>query len=367
MSDKFSIDSHKLIYHPARVAQWLESKNDWETAKSIYPIYVEVSPIGACNHRCTFCALDYMGYTPDKLDISILKDRLEEMGRAGVKSIMFAGEGEPMLHKKINEIVSMTYHAGIDVSFTTNATLMNKKFVEQSLAYCSWIKVSLNAGTAENYKKIHQSKEGDFEKVIANLKYAVKYKKEHKLDCTIGVQLLLLPENSHEIETLAKICRDVIGLDYLVVKPYSQHRFSETHQYEDINYNEFSHLQKNLESLSNDSFNLVFRAKAMEKYSHLNKNRYKKCQSTPFFWGYIASNGDVYGCSAYLSDKRFNYGNIHEQTFQAIWEGDKRKENYLLIKDKLDINECRVNCRMDEVNRYLDKLANNSIAHVNFI
>ena len=38
MSDTFAIDSHKLIYHPSRVNQWQEGKDEWETAKSIYPI-----------------------------------------------------------------------------------------------------------------------------------------------------------------------------------------------------------------------------------------------------------------------------------------------------------------------------------------
>jgi len=53
--DKYRIDSHKLIYHIPRVSDWL---ND----KVVYPIYMEISPVGSCNHRCIFCAYDYIGH-----------------------------------------------------------------------------------------------------------------------------------------------------------------------------------------------------------------------------------------------------------------------------------------------------------------
>lgn len=106
--DKYGIDSQKIAYHPARLAQWLEAGDDWDKAKKVYPLYVELSPSGACNHRCVFCALDYVGYKPFFLDTVKLKQVLTEMGEKGVKSVMMGGEGEPLLHP---QIIELTNHA----------------------------------------------------------------------------------------------------------------------------------------------------------------------------------------------------------------------------------------------------------------
>ena len=93
---------------------------------------------------------------------------------------------------------------------------------------------------------------------------------------------------------------------------------------------------------------------------------YSKCLATPYLWAYIEADADVYGCSAYLMDSRFNYGNLNKATFKQVWQSERRKTNWDYVRNHLDISECRKACRQNSVNQYLTELVG-EIPHKNFI
>lgn len=354
--DKYRIDSHKLVYHIPRVYEWLKGG-------VTYPIYMEISPAGACNHRCTYCGLDFMKYQPRYLDTVLLKERLSELGKEGLKSIMYAGEGEPFLHKDMPGIITHTRRSGIDTAVTTNGVLLEKRIISDVLDNCKWIKIGIDGATSKTYTKIHRCKEEDFDKVLENMSYSAEVKKKKDYTCTLGAQLLLLPENYHEVTALAKLVRH-IGMDYLVVKPYSQHPQSETNAYSSVRYSDYGYLADELAQFNTKDFSVIFRVKTMKKWDGKERD-YCRCLALPF-WSYVDTGGNVWGCSVYLGDDRFFYGNIYENSFRNIWEGKTRTKSLRWSEEQLDVSKCRINCRMDEINRYLWELKHPP-EHVNFI
>ena len=74
------VDNHKLMYHPERVAEWCE-KGD------CFPIYAEIGLTNRCNHRCIFCALDWLEHSGIYIDREVMSRNLEDMGNHGLRSV----------------------------------------------------------------------------------------------------------------------------------------------------------------------------------------------------------------------------------------------------------------------------------------
>lgn len=353
MSDTIRMDSHKLIYHPETVSRWLKGEN-------IYPIEIEISPSGTCNHRCIFCAVDYVGYQTSFLDKDIILRDIRQMSKRGLKSVVCSGEGEPLLNKNMPDIANGIKECGVDVAMSSNGVLFTKDKAKECMKAFTWIRFSVASMEEKSYAEIQCGKQGDLERVKANLADAVKIKKENGYQTTLGVQCLLLPQNKDYVIDMAKQLRE-IGVDYFTIKPYSQHLHSQNTF--EVDYNELLDLENELKSYQTQDFSIFFRANAMKKMHH--KKCYQQCFGLPFMT-HIDSRGNVWPCVAHIGTDEFCYGNINRHTFEEIWEGSRRKQIIEQL-NQLDINKiCREACRLDEINKYLDELKHPG-GHVNFI
>lgn len=347
MIDEYDIDNHKLNYHPQRVADWLDGKK-------IYPIYVEISLTNLCSHHCTFCAPNFTRNQNSSLNTEIVKKTLKSMIDCGVKAIMFGGEGEPLLHKDIAEIVKYAKELGLDVALTTNGVLFNKQKALQILPYISWIKFSVDSGEVNTYAKLHGTKKEDFKTVLDNIsrsKFLVKLK---KFDCTIGVQALLLKENIKTIPDLAKILK-YLKADYLVLKPFSEHEKRIGDIIELPTMEEIKNAYAKSKEFETEVYSIILRENAI-KCSNKQKP-YEKCYAQDFM-GYIDSYGGVHSCINFIDNPNYTYGNINDDSFENIW---KKKP---FIKPNLD--SCRNICRLNIINEYLWELKKGK-KHINFI
>lgn len=352
----YDFDSHKLMYHCDRVGEYLIKKD-------CFPLYMEISPVGSCNHRCIFCAYDFIGHPYRRLHTGRLLRFIDECAHAGLRSILFAGEGEPLLHP---DIVSMVTHAkkkGVDVGMFTNGHLLTRQIIKEILPALTFIRFSFNAGSPENYAAIHQVRPDIYTTVLKNIAMAVTLKKKEHLKADIGIQYVLLPENKDFLISAVKAIRKS-GADYFVIKPFVHQ--SALQSYRPKRSFTFATVQRLLaaaEKLSNGHFRVIARRSAFQDYG---KRKYQHCYGTSFI-SVLNSAGDIATCLPYWEQKKYVFGNINGQTFEEIWQSRKRRSIKKHLEKRLDVRKCPPNCRPNAINEFLWEITHPSVKHVNFI
>src|SRR5438270_11759561 len=87
------------------------------------PYHVEIYPSDRCNIDCFFCSTASLRGN-DELPLKRIEELIAEMKDAGTRSIRVAGGGEPLFHRKSNDLPRMTTARRLPIeNITTNPVL----------------------------------------------------------------------------------------------------------------------------------------------------------------------------------------------------------------------------------------------------
>ena len=107
-----------------------------------------------CNMKCKFCYATFDDFkVSQQLSLDECKLIIDKLAAAGVQKITFAG-GEPMLFKKLNELIRYTYLKKITTSIITNGSLLTEKWLDQVFPMLDWIGISIDSIDRTTNKKI---------------------------------------------------------------------------------------------------------------------------------------------------------------------------------------------------------------------
>lgn len=138
-----------------------------------FPRYVMYDVNNVCNARCPFCPQSAIArqadFKPMHLDWDIYVKTIDEVARHEVDLIRFTGDGEPLLHPRIAEMIARAVLAGVGkVNLTTNGSLLRGERMERLLATPPHIlDVSLDAASPETYAKYRAGL--DFDTTLKNV------------------------------------------------------------------------------------------------------------------------------------------------------------------------------------------------------
>lgn len=149
-----------------------------ETA-SASPFYVTVDVTTRCNLRCPGCLTHSPFANPaapgnaavTDLPYDMLEKLLRELATMGTKAITFSGDGEPFLHPRLFDLVSLAKKHGFHVTLFSNGTLLDETSI-RSLADSGLdkLRISLWAGSREVYEKNYPGTAPEtFDKIVDGL------------------------------------------------------------------------------------------------------------------------------------------------------------------------------------------------------
>jgi len=332
-----------------KIIEWMDGGNYLPP-----PIECNLDPIARCNLNCYFCiGQRYLKHNRKEVTLEELPDDyiynlVKFLSKWGVRGLCVSGGGEPSLKSDINGVLDYAYVLGMDTSFVTNAVYM-PELLKESLMYCRWVALSVDAGDKESYERI---KGGDaFDRVIHNIVElsTLRYKNNAKVD--LCYKMLLLPENQHTIYSACKLAKD-IGVQDFHVRPVDFER-------PDIRGNKKLNLDKDLieeqfekcHELETDDFHVYTVTHKFDENFHV-KHDFTKCLATPLVIP-ILTDGNAYVCVDHKMKKDYKLGSCYPdpENILSWWGSDLHRDIIRTIK----IEQCP-RCTWSQYNQQISEI-----------
>lgn len=198
-----------------------EYRKNWfkypkEKHVSNFPLNLDIHVTNRCNLRCVMCRrtmelkkglIKETGF----LDTGLYKKIIDEAVKEGCCAVHLTGNGEPLLHKDITEMIKYARERKIlDLFMHTNATLLtediSRKLLEAGLTRLIF---SVDSPVKETYESIRRG--AKFESVKNNIERFVKMKKAMKLTYPIiRIQMVDMKANQEEIGIFNKVFGKIV-------------------------------------------------------------------------------------------------------------------------------------------------------------
>ena len=291
-----------------KTENYLHYRNLWKTCPTNhivpnFPINLDLHITNKCNLKCPFCPRTWNdlagGFeTYGFMSMELYKKIVDEGIKEGVKALHFTANGEPLLHKGLEEMIKYANEKGIlEVIIHTNAVGLSEKRSKSLLdAGVHRLAISFDSPEKESYEKLRVG--ANFEKTLRNIKRFVEIRnKQNKQLPTVRVQMVDQGDNIHLREKFDEMFGSIA--DSVSHVPYI-----------DYNGGPSSYVDEKTIDGSNMS---------------IGKKKLKENFSCSYLWQrrIIEWDGVVYPCF-YGFDMKM--GSLKENTIKEIWHGKKMTE-----------------------------------------
>ncbi len=275
------------------------------------PYVLVIDPTNVCNLRCPLCPTGQLDKSASKgmLPFATFEKILDELGRDLI-TIRLYNWGEPLLHKDIVRMCQLAYDRGVSVKLSSHLNDLTPELAEGLLrARVKKLYVSADGATPESYAVYRRG--GDFQRVQDNIRMLVAKQRELDAWFTRVIWLFhVFRHNEHEVEIARRLAAD-LGVELSLNRARTDMGKEIFETVETALERDGHWLPSNDELCAYDRENKVAQR---EPTCHL------PWQDTAINW-----DGNVLACCSVYSEKH-SYGNIHDGSFKAVWNGELYRE-----------------------------------------
>lgn len=344
------LDGTKLPWYEERVRAW-------ERGERIAPVTIDMALTTTCNMGCEFCYRFLQHNTKYKITKEHMTAFLDDCSELGVKGVSLVSDGESSISPAYEHTINHGHGLGISMASGTNAYLLRGKLLESVFPKLTYLRVNISGGEELRYNEIMGAKGDMFKVVCDNIKHMVQLRKEGKSTCTVGMQMVFMPQYEDQLIPLAKLAIE-LEADYLVIKHCSDDELGTI----GVKYGDYEKCYPTLreaEALSTPKTRIQVKWSKIKECSEQGAVRtYQRCYGTPFLLQ-ISGTGLVAPCGMLFNDRYkdlAHMGNITMSRFRDIWNSDRYWQvvRYLASEQFNAQNMCGTLCLQHVVNRTLD-------------
>lgn len=359
MQDKFKLDSHKLLWHYDRVKDLLDGKR-------IAPITIDWALTQECPYKCIYCYSQCQKNPRRGITRKVAFDFINDAAEIGVKAVSLVSDGESTIVPFYYDLIAHGKSIGLDMAGGTCGYYLKENKLLELLKNVTYYRFNVSAGTPKRYAEIHGVTEQHFHRVYDIIKKCVEIKRNHNLDVTLGIQMVLMPNFGDQIIPIAKMGNE-LGVDYTVIKHCSDDEMGTLN----INYKKYKDLFPILKEAEKSYTTDKHLVKVKWSKIKTGRNRvYKKCYGTPLLLQ-VSGSGTVAPCGSFFNPKykKYHIGNIADTRLKDLWNSDIYWEKMNMVaSDRFDARtDCETLCIHDKINEFLWEMKENIPKHINFI
>lgn len=185
-----------------------------------YPMMIILDITNVCNFECPHCPQPLMAARPDYrasyLSYEAYAQIIDEIADKGVKFIRFTGEGEPMLHKRLLDMIRYAKQkTSSALVLTTNASVLNEEWIHNLLdLQMDVIDISLDAFTKEKYNVVRKG--GNYHEVMSNVHRLLAMRENNKSKTRIMVNMIRQILVNDEVNNFQKFWTPLV--DFVLIR-----------------------------------------------------------------------------------------------------------------------------------------------------